>query len=277
MPGSSWSASSQVIRRIARASRSSVRPDGSSDRAVDEAGLDRRTMYLTNAVKHFRFRQTGPGSGVSTRSRAVAHVVACRPWLDAELDLVDPEITVVLGATAARAIIGSGFRVTKQRGHVLEVAGPDGRESVLATVHPSSVLRARDDRDAAFAGLVADLAVVPPPSAPKRPAVINEALPSVAGVTHRGQNFLDHRDGELVQRPDLARRPARPRMRSSSSAGRRLRMIDSATPRRPITTRASAGSQERLVSSSTSSLHSGQSSATIANTRPNTSETTSSS
>ena len=130
------------------------------DRAIDESGLDRRTVYLTNAVKHFRFRQAGPGRRRIHEKPGTAHIVACRPWLDAELDLIDPDITVALGATAARAIIGPGFRVTKERGKLLEVAGGDGPRAVVATVHPSSVLRARDDRDEAFAGLVADLAVV---------------------------------------------------------------------------------------------------------------------
>jgi DNA polymerase len=130
------------------------------DRAIDEAGLDRREVYLTNAVKHFRFRLDRSGKRRIHEKPSVGHVVACQPWLDAELDLIDPDLTVALGATAARAIIGPGFRVTKDRGRVLEVEQATGPRSVVATVHPSSVLRARDDRDAAFAGLVADLAVV---------------------------------------------------------------------------------------------------------------------
>jgi DNA polymerase len=131
------------------------------DRAIDAAGLDRGSIYLTNAVKHFRFRQAGPGKRRIHEKPAVAHVVACRPWLDAELELIDPEITVALGATAAQALLGATFRVTKERGQLRQVDGIDGAaRTVLATVHPSSVLRARDDRDDAFAGLVADLAVV---------------------------------------------------------------------------------------------------------------------
>ena len=130
------------------------------DRAVDEAGLDRDSLYLTNAVKHFRFRQSGPGKRRIHEKPAVGHVVACRPWLDAELDALDPEITVVLGATAARAMLGPAFRVTKERGKVIEVERDAGSIRVVATIHPSAVLRARDDRDEAFAGLVADLAVV---------------------------------------------------------------------------------------------------------------------
>lgn len=135
---------------------------GLLDRAVDDAGLERADLYLTNAVKHFRFTQAGPGKRRIHEKPGTVHMVACRPWLDAELDLVDPEIVVALGATAARVLFGTSFRLTEQRGEVLETAGPDGVvRPMLATLHPSAVLRARDDeRTAAFDGLVRDLRVV---------------------------------------------------------------------------------------------------------------------
>jgi uracil-DNA glycosylase len=124
--------------------------------ALDEAGVPREDVYVTNAVKHFRFTERGKRRIHATPQ--VAHIKACLPWLEAELTLVDPALIVCLGATAARALLGSSFRVTKQRGQVLELATPVGVRPVLATVHPSAVLRATgEDRDEAFAGLVADL------------------------------------------------------------------------------------------------------------------------
>ncbi|HEY6688683.1 MAG TPA: UdgX family uracil-DNA binding protein [Propionibacteriaceae bacterium] len=124
--------------------------------ALDEAGVPKEDVYVTNAVKHFRFTEQGKRRIHATPQ--VTHIRACLPWLEAEVKLVDPALIVCLGATAARALLGSSFRVTKQRGEVLELATPVGVRPVLATVHPSAVLRATgDDRDEAFAGLVADL------------------------------------------------------------------------------------------------------------------------
>jgi uracil-DNA glycosylase family protein len=124
--------------------------------ALDEVGVPREDVYVTNAVKHFRFTERGKRRIHATPQ--VSHIKACLPWLEAELTLVDPALIVCLGATAARALLGSSFRVTKQRGQVLELATPVGIRPVLATVHPSAVLRAAgEDRDEAFAGLVADL------------------------------------------------------------------------------------------------------------------------
>ena len=124
--------------------------------ALDEIGVPREDVYVTNAVKHFRFTERGKRRIHATPQ--VGHIKACLPWLEAELTLVDPALIVCLGATAARALLGSSFRVTKQRGQVLELATPVGIRLVLATVHPSAVLRATgEDRDEAFAGLVADL------------------------------------------------------------------------------------------------------------------------
>jgi uracil-DNA glycosylase family protein len=124
--------------------------------ALDEAEVPREDVYVTNAVKHFRFTERGKRRIHATPQ--VTHIRACLPWLEAELTLVDPALIVCLGATAARALLGSSFRVTKQRGQVLDLATPIGVRPVLATVHPSAVLRATgEDRDEAFAGLVADL------------------------------------------------------------------------------------------------------------------------
>lgn len=131
-------------------------------RAVDEAGLQADDLYLTNAVKHFRF--TPGGKRRMHRTPDLAHLVACRPWLEAELQIVDPDVVVALGASAARSLLGPGVKVTQQRGQVLERPAAEGETGgplrVVPTVHPSSVLRARDDREAAYRGLVADLRVV---------------------------------------------------------------------------------------------------------------------
>jgi uracil-DNA glycosylase family protein len=124
--------------------------------ALEEAGVPKEDVYVTNAVKHFRFTERGKRRIHATPQ--VAHIKACRPWLEAELTLVDPKLIVCLGAIAARSLLGTTFRVTQQRGQVMELATPIGVRRVLATVHPSAVLRASgEDRSAAFSGLVADL------------------------------------------------------------------------------------------------------------------------
>jgi len=136
------------------------------DRALDEAGFDRWTLYVTNAVKHFRFRSDGPpGRGRRIHLTPDAeHVDACKPWLLAELALVDPELVVLLGATAGRALLGPSFRVTRDRGRLFPRPGRRDEPAAvqlgwfLATLHPSAVLRAQD-RDDAYAGFVADLRV----------------------------------------------------------------------------------------------------------------------
>ena len=122
------------------------------DRALIEAGFDRDSIYVTNAVKHFRFTERGKRRIHKKPGRT--EVVACRPWLLAELDAIGPDLVVFLGAVAAQSLLGTGFRVTKDRGTVLDL--PDRPERAVATVHPSSVLRS-DDREAAYQGLVADL------------------------------------------------------------------------------------------------------------------------
>jgi uracil-DNA glycosylase len=127
-------------------------------RALGDAGVAVADVYVTNAVKHFRFTERGKRRIHQTPQ--MSHIKACRPWLAAEITVVDPELIVCLGSTAAKALLGPAFKVTQQRGQVLEHDTPVGVRQVLATVHPSSVLRGDpEDRDKAFAGLVADLRV----------------------------------------------------------------------------------------------------------------------
>jgi uracil-DNA glycosylase len=124
------------------------------DKALEEAGIDRRLVYVTNAVKHFRYEQRGKRR-IHQRP-AAEHIRACRPWLDAELEVVRPHVLVCLGAVAAQALLGSKVRVTKDRGKPLE---SELAPVVLVTIHPSAILRERDEpaRERAFAGFVADL------------------------------------------------------------------------------------------------------------------------
>jgi uracil-DNA glycosylase family protein len=141
-----------------KAGRPFVGPAGRLlDRALEEAGIDRELAYVTNVVKHFKFERRGK---VRLHKRPNAEEVrACRPWLEAELAVVRPQVLVALGATAAQALLGSSFRVSRQRG---EFVDSDLAPRVLATVHPSSILRAPDDEARALAhkGFVADLTVV---------------------------------------------------------------------------------------------------------------------
>ena len=125
-------------------------------RALDEAGIDRRRVYVTNAVKHFRFTMRGKRR-LHEKANA-GQVRACRPWLEAEIEVVAPRMLVLLGATAAQSVMGPAFRVSKQRGEVVQTSF--GIPAV-ATVHPSSILRATDDesRDTAMATFIADLRV----------------------------------------------------------------------------------------------------------------------
>ena len=137
-----------------KAGRPFVGPAGRLlDRALADAGIDRDDAYVTNAVKHFRFSTRGEGKRRLHKTPDVGHITACRPWLTAELAALEPEVVVALGAVAGRALLGASYRVTKQRGQVLEL--PDGGAAV-GTVHPSSVLRS-DDRTAAYEEFVADL------------------------------------------------------------------------------------------------------------------------
>ncbi|MET7476729.1 UdgX family uracil-DNA binding protein [Streptomyces sp. NPDC005648] len=126
------------------------------DRALEEAGLDPADAYVTNAVKHFKFTRAEPRRRRIHKAPSLREMTACGPWLAAELAVVEPELIVVLGATAGKALLGSSFRVTRVRGTVLEEEIHGRRERLLPTVHPSSVLRA-EDRESAYRGLVSDL------------------------------------------------------------------------------------------------------------------------
>jgi uracil-DNA glycosylase len=127
------------------------------DAALEEAGIDRRRVYITNAVKHFKFVVIERGRRLHKKPTA-AEVRACNPWLREEIRLVKPRVVVALGATAAQALLGKQFRVTQDRGKPLPSELAD---TVVATVHPSSVLRAPDDaRDEARRQFVADLKAV---------------------------------------------------------------------------------------------------------------------
>lgn len=123
------------------------------DRALGEAGIDRDAVYVTNAVKHFKWKAQGRRRIHDTPNER--ETAACRPWLRAEIDVVRPELVVALGATAARSMLGRDFRLTRHRGEVLE---SPLAPRVTATLHPSAVLRGpRERREEMLAGLVADL------------------------------------------------------------------------------------------------------------------------
>jgi len=135
-----------------KAGRPFVGPAGRIfDQALEQVGINRSSVYVTNAVKHFKWQPRGKRR-IHQKPNA-AELAACRPWLDAELAVVQPRVLVCLGATAAQALLGRAFRVTKQRG--TPVDSPLA-EVVIATIHPSAILRA-EDRDAEYAGFVADL------------------------------------------------------------------------------------------------------------------------
>ena len=126
------------------------------DRALEEAGIDRKAVYVTNAVKHFKWEPRGKRR-IHKKPNA-REVAACRPWLEAELRIVKPKLLVVLGSTAGQAIFGPSFRVTRERGKVLS---SKFAPKVVATVHPSSLLRQPDEesRHREYKKFVADLRV----------------------------------------------------------------------------------------------------------------------
>ena len=123
-------------------------------RAMDEAGIDADAVYITNAVKHFEFVERGKRR--IHRKPRVLEVRACRPWLQAEIDQIKPDVIVALRATAAQSLLGSQFRLTQHRGELLD---SQFDAAVVATVHPSSILGAPDDdtRHREMAAFVADL------------------------------------------------------------------------------------------------------------------------
>ena len=124
------------------------------DRALDEAGIDREKTYVTNAVKHFKWKARGKRR--IHDKPTWTEVMACRPWLDAEIAVVKPRALVLMGATAAQSLLGRDFKLTQNRGRPLD---SELAELVTATIHPSAVLRS-DDREAMFEGLVEDLRLV---------------------------------------------------------------------------------------------------------------------
>jgi DNA polymerase len=123
------------------------------ERALAEAGIEPRRTYRTNVVKHFKWKPRGKRRIHQTPSKL--EVEACTPWLEAELERVEPAVVGILGATAAKALLGSSFRVTQRHGELLEA---EFAPVAVATFHPSAILRARgDDREQSFDALVADL------------------------------------------------------------------------------------------------------------------------
>jgi DNA polymerase len=127
------------------------------DRALEAAGVDREEVYITNAVKHFKWEARGKRR--LHKTPAQREVDACHQWLERELATVKPHVVVCLGATAAKAVIGKGFKVSTQRGQFVESAAA---RYVLATLHPSALLRLKDDaeREAAFDAFVKDLKLI---------------------------------------------------------------------------------------------------------------------
>jgi DNA polymerase len=128
------------------------------DKGLEAAGIARDEAYVTNVVKHFKFEERGKRRIHQTPKKF--EIDACRPWLEEELRVVSPDAVVPLGATAAKALLGSSFRVTKQRGQVIEDTGL--APIVVATIHPSAILRQRTDEEriAEREAFAADLAVV---------------------------------------------------------------------------------------------------------------------
>lgn len=126
-------------------------------KALAEVGIDPATVFMTNAVKHFKWEPSPRGKRRLHAKPSVGQVRACGPWLEREIELVKPRVMVLLGATAAQSLLGSSFRITKERGKV--ISDPRWTASVIATVHPSSILRAPSDEERRknYAAFVGDL------------------------------------------------------------------------------------------------------------------------
>lgn len=139
------------------------------DQALTEAGIDRTEVYVTNVVKHFKWSAAERGKRRIHKKPRTSEIEACRPWLDAELEAVHPEVLVCLGASASQALLGRNFRVTRDRGKLIE---SPLAPYVIATVHPSSILRAPDDqaRDAQMKAFIDDIKQVASIIKKKRPA-----------------------------------------------------------------------------------------------------------
>jgi uracil-DNA glycosylase family protein len=132
------------------------------DKALAAADIDRGALYVTNAVKHFKFVASERGQRRIHKTPSRTEVVACRPWLFAEFETVTPDVVVLMGATAAKALLGNDFRLTAHRGEVIQPPNDQSASlrdaDIVVTVHPSSILRGpSESRDEAFAGLVDDL------------------------------------------------------------------------------------------------------------------------
>ena len=124
------------------------------DRALADAGIDAARTYKTNAVKHFKWEERGTRRLHKRPSRS--ELLACAPWLEAEIEAVHPRLVVLMGVTAVESLLGPGIRVSKERGTPIEAPGG---QLTLPTVHPSSVLRAGDDRERQYEAFVKDLEV----------------------------------------------------------------------------------------------------------------------
>lgn len=136
------------------------------DTLLAEAGIDRNQVYVTNAVKHFRWEPRGKRR--IHKKPSAREIAACRPWLEAEIAAVRPQAIVCLGATAAKTLLGADFKVSEERGKALK---SDWAEWIMATVHPSSILRAPDDESRRLAArrFVEDLKRIPRPTRAKLP------------------------------------------------------------------------------------------------------------
>ena len=126
------------------------------DEALSVAGIDRSEVYVTNAVKHFSWTPDERGKRRIHKKPRYSEIQACRPWLDAEIEVVRPEVIICMGATAAQALLGKQFSVLRQRGTFV---ASDLAPFVMATVHPSSILRAREDRQEQMHAFIRDLTV----------------------------------------------------------------------------------------------------------------------
>ncbi len=176
------------------------------DSALEEAGIDRRSVYVTNAVKHFKWERGEKGKRRIHKKPNDSEIRACRPWLDAEIAVVKPEVIICLGATAAQSLLGKRFSVLKERGK--PVPSPfAGEGAVFATVHPSSVLRAPSgQREKARAAFFADMKTVA------------RYLGTPEGA--RGTDIA--RELARGEEPEIAKTTHRPRRRATADSGRRL-------------------------------------------------------
>ena len=143
-----------------RSGRPFVGPAGKLlERALNEAGIDKSEVYITNVVKHFKWEAASRGKRRIHKKPRHSEIEACRPWLDSELEVVKPRVLVCLGASAAQSLLGKNFRVSRDRG---KAVASSLAPHVVATVHPSSILRAQEDesRESQMQAFVEDLKLV---------------------------------------------------------------------------------------------------------------------